>query len=58
MEYVNKIVEFVEYCHKCEYENTSSDFNPCSECLANPTNVHSQKPVNFKKKKHKKKGTK
>ena len=50
MEYRDKIVEFDKYCETCEYKDTKEVENPCHECLSNPTNVHSKKPVNYKEK--------
>lgn len=50
MEYVNKIVDFHKYCKDCEYYKNKEYEDPCHDCLNNPTNVNSQKPVNFKKK--------
>ncbi len=44
-----KEVYFNEYCSKCKYKDTSEADDPCDECLNNPSNVDSHKPVNFKK---------
>ena len=57
MEYIDKIVDF-EYCNKCKHEKCPSSQDPCHDCLNNPTNVHSHRPINFEwkpKKKNKKK---
>lgn len=43
-----KIVEFVEYCPKCEYINVEATEDPCNECLNHPVNEDSHKPINFK----------
>lgn len=45
-----KEVRFDKYCKTCEYEKTKDVDDPCNECLENPANLHSQKPVNFKEK--------
>lgn len=50
MEYIDKIVKFEEYCKKCKYEDNEEYLDPCHECLNNPVNTHSSKPVNFKEK--------
>lgn len=44
-----KIVNF-EYCNTCEYKDTPEDENPCHECLNEPVNLYSEKPVNYKEK--------
>ena len=54
MEDIYKEVYFDKYCETCKYENTPEKEDPCHECLNNPTNVHSQKPINFKEKEVKK----
>lgn len=45
-----KIVYFGEYCPKCKYYLRSERDEPCNECLSNPTNTWSHKPVKFKEK--------
>ena len=45
-----KEVHFHEYCKKCKYEDRSEKEDPCFECLDNPTNLYSHKPVNYEKK--------
>lgn len=41
---------FDKYCKKCIHEDLSEDDFPCFWCLANPVNVNSHKPTNFKEK--------
>lgn len=43
-----KEVYYNDYCQKCEYYTTDEEDDPCYECLANPVNIESHKPVNFK----------
>ena len=50
MDYRYKEVYFDKYCNKCEYEKISEKENPCCECLNEPFNLHSHKPVNFEEK--------
>lgn len=45
-----KEVYFHIYCKKCQYVNRRDDEDPCNECLENPYNEYSHKPVNFKEK--------
>lgn len=46
-----KEVYFGEYCKKCEYFNKDSDQEPCNQCLEEPVNSYSHKPVKWKEKK-------
>lgn len=46
-----KIVRFDEYCKKCKHKDKKEDETPCDECLDNPVNVDSHKPVKFEEKK-------
>lgn len=43
-----KEVYFHEYCRKCEHLEVDESEDPCDECLTNPVNEYSHKPVNFK----------
>lgn len=45
-----KIVEFHNSCDICEYKDRSEQDDPCFECLDNPVNVYSRRPVKFKEK--------
>lgn len=45
-----KIVWFDIYCKKCKHLTTSPVEEPCNECLTNPTNWDSHKPVKFEEK--------
>lgn len=42
-----KEVFFDEYCSKCKNYECKEDEDPCHECLENPVNEHSHKPVMF-----------
>lgn len=44
-----KEVYFDEYCPKCKYEKVddTKGKEPCNECLENPVNLGSRKPVKF-----------
>jgi hypothetical protein len=46
----DKEVYFDRYCPKCEYGNLPGKQDPCNECLDNPINLYSHKPINFKEK--------
>ena len=54
MEIIDKIVDFT-YCKTCEHFEEKDFLDPCHECLNNPTNVNSQRPVNYKEKETKNK---
>lgn len=45
-----KEVYFDQYCKLCKYLALDEVTSPCSECLNNPVNIYSHKPVNFEKK--------
>lgn len=47
MEYENKLVEYERFCTKCKHEAVDANEEPCEECLSNPVNLHSHKPVKF-----------
>lgn len=55
MEDSYKEVYFHEYCKKCVHEKLKEDEDPCYDCLNEPMNVYSHKPVKFKEKEEKKK---
>lgn len=50
MELIDKIVDFNKYCKTCEFKDADEfkDECPCNECLDNPTNVHTTRPVYYK----------
>ena len=41
-------VNFYQYCPKCRYHKRPDEAEPCAECLDEPYNKESTKPVNFK----------
>lgn len=43
-----KLVRFEDYCKKCKHFKVKDVEEPCNECLENPANLNSYKPVNFK----------
>ena len=43
-----KIVDFHKYCDICKYKDLSERDDPCFECLDEPVNAYSDRPVNFK----------
>ena len=49
-EEVYKEVFFDQYCNKCKHKEVDGTDEPCNECLDNPTNVYSHKPVKFEEK--------
>ena len=46
----SKEVYFHQYCKTCKYEKKSEEEDPCYECLDNPVNSYSHKPVNWEEK--------
>lgn len=43
----NNEVFFEEYCKTCKYKNYSEMDSPCEECIAEPVNLYSHKPVKW-----------
>lgn len=50
MEEGYKEVRFDEYCKTCKFKNNTEEDTPCDECLAEPANLYSHKPVKYVKK--------
>lgn len=50
METIDHIVEFDKYCKTCIFRgnNDKKGEEPCNECLDNPINQNSRKPVKYK----------
>ena len=42
-----KIVEFNGWCQLCKYWEKSEIEDPCYECLENPVNVDSRRPIKY-----------
>ena len=45
-----KFVHYNDYCKTCEHYEEDEASDACNECLNNPVNVNSHKPVNYKEK--------
>ena len=45
-----KEVRFDQYCSSCEYRDMSEKDDPCDECLSEPVNLQSVKPIKYKEK--------
>ena len=43
-----KEVYFDQYCNTCKNKNVKEFEDSCNECLSNPINLYSHKPVNYK----------
>jgi hypothetical protein len=50
MEEIYKEVLFDKYCKTCEHDILPESEHPCNDCLDNPINTYSHKPVNWKEK--------
>lgn len=50
MEDIYKEVYFDEFCKTCEHKDVAEDKNPCHDCLNEPVNLYSHKPVMYKEK--------
>jgi len=47
MEISQREVDFGSYCRRCKYDKLPEDADPCYECLENPVNTYSAKPIFF-----------
>lgn len=47
MENNEKIVYYRVWCPRCKHRTLSEAQEPCHECMNNPVNINSHKPVNF-----------
>lgn len=45
-----KEVYFDQYCKTCKYKDTKETDDPCDECLYEPMNLYSHKPVKWEEK--------
>ena len=45
-----KEVYYWKWCPKCKHKDTAEELEPCFECLANPSNVDSHKPLKWEEK--------
>ena len=50
MDSQDKLVYFKEYCAECKHTALAETEDPCFDCLANPSNTDSHKPVFFEEK--------
>ena len=50
MEYPFKEVDFKTYCKTCRYYDKKDTDDPCNDCLGEPCNLNSNKPVEYKEK--------
>lgn len=50
MENEYKEVYFGEWCVKCKHGDSTEEEVPCYDCLAEPVNLHSHKPLYFEEK--------
>lgn len=50
MEQIDKIIEFDKYCKTCIFKDVKDieGEDPCNDCLSNPVNTNSKKPINYK----------
>lgn len=44
----DKFVDFYKYCNECKFKDNSEEQDPCYDCLAEPVNEDSHKPMYFK----------
>lgn len=49
MEDTYKEVYFGEYCKSCKWRDKPEEEEPCHDCLNEPVNLHSHRPVKYEK---------
>ena len=49
-----KEVFYDKFCHKCVHEKLAENEEPCCDCLNEPGNVDSHRPIYFEQKGEKK----
>lgn len=47
---MEKEVYFGDYCKTCKHEKVSEQDDPCYDCLNNPVNEDSHKPIRWEEK--------
>lgn len=47
MEIKDHIVRFDIWCEKCKHRDVDDIKSPCNECLEEPTNTNSKRPVRY-----------
>lgn len=45
-----KEVYYHEYCKKCKHRNVANTDMPCDECLSEPLNWNTHRPVKYEEK--------
>ena len=50
MEIEYQEVNFHKYCALCKHKDTEHTDAPCCECLEEPVNLYTDRPVKFEKK--------
>lgn len=45
-----KEVYFDKYCKSCKHKKCEENEEPCDECLSEPTNLYTHKPVKYEEK--------
>ena len=46
-----KEVHYHEYCKTCKHREVSNEDTPCDECLSEPINLYSHKPIKWEENK-------
>ena len=45
-----KEVYFDQYCKSCKHHGLKESKDPCNDCLTEPSNTNSHKPMNYESK--------
>lgn len=44
------MVRYDLWCNKCKHKDIKENDEPCEECLSNPINLNTERPICFKEK--------
>lgn len=50
MDNIERIVDFKKYCETCKHKDVNEVKDPCDDCLDNPMNTNSRKPMYYEEK--------
>lgn len=50
MDTMYKEVEFAKYCETCKHKSLKESEDPCYDCLHEPVNLNSRKPIKWEEK--------
>ena len=49
MEIVDQMVDYDKFCKSCKHRKLKGHYDPCNDCLDNPANTNTNKPMYYEK---------